>query len=121
MSIVKKNILRISRKKHRVRYKLKRTSNGRLRIAVFRSLKHIYAQIIDDKAQHTIASCSSMELKEKGANKEGAFNTGKELARRLLALNISYKDQVVFDRGRYEYHGRVAEVAAGLRDGGLIF
>jgi len=121
MSVIKKNILRISRKKQRVRYKLTRTSNGRLRIAVFRSLKHIYVQVIDNKAQHTIASCSSLELETKGSKKEIAFSIGKELARRLLALNTDYKDCVVFDRGRYGYHGRVSEIASGLRDGGLNF
>lgn len=91
----------------------------RPRLAVFRSLKHISAQIIDDSTGHTLASASSVE-KGLGAtgNKDGAKSVGATLAQRAKEKGI---DRVVFDRGGFQYHGRVASLADGAREGGLEF
>ena len=90
------------------------------RLNVFRSAKHIYAQIIDDVAGVTLASASSLDkgFDGNGGNKEGAFKVGEMLAEKALAKGI--KD-VVFDRAGYLYHGRVKELAEGARKGGLNF
>lgn len=92
---------------------------ARPRLAVFRSLKHIYAQVIDDTTGVTIASASSVEkeLSAKG-NKEGAKAVGSEVAKRAKSKGI---DKVVFDRGGFKYHGRVASLAEGARESGLEF
>ena len=96
---------------------------GKPRLNVFRSLKHIYAQIIDDQSGATLVSASTMdkELKSKiefGGNIEAATTVGKAIAERAKAKGIT---QVVFDRGGYLYHGRVAAVAAAAREAGLQF
>ena len=90
------------------------------RLNVFRSAKHIYAQIIDDVAGVTLATASSLDkgFDGNGGNKEGAFKVGEMLAEKALAKGI--KD-VVFDRAGFLYHGRVAELAEGARKGGLNF
>ena len=90
------------------------------RLNVFRSAKHIYAQIIDDVAGVTLAAASSLEkgFDANGGNKEGAFKVGEMIAERALAKGV--KD-VVFDRAGFLYHGRVAELAEGARKGGLNF
>ncbi len=90
------------------------------RLNVFRSAKHIYAQLIDDVAGVTLASASSLDkgFDGNGGNKEGAFKVGEMLAEKALAKGI--KD-VVFDRAGFLYHGRVAELAEGARKGGLNF
>jgi len=90
------------------------------RLNVFRSAKHIYAQIIDDAAGVTLAAASSMDkgFEGNGGNKEGAFKVGEMIAEKALAKGI--KD-VVFDRAGFLYHGRVAELAEGARKGGLNF
>ena len=90
------------------------------RLNVFRSAKHIYAQIIDDVAGVTLAAASSMDkgFEGNGGNKEGAFKVGELIAEKALAKGI--KD-VVFDRAGFLYHGRVAELAEGARKGGLNF
>jgi len=91
----------------------------RPRLAVFRSLQHIYAQIIDDTTGTTLASASSQEKDLKVAgNAEGAKKIGKALAERAKAKGI---DAVVFDRGGFRYMGRVASLADGAREGGLEF
>ena len=92
---------------------------ARPRLAVFRSLKHIYAQIIDDTCGNTLVAASSEE-KEIGAsgNIAGAKKIGAELASRAKAKGI---DKVVFDRGGFKYHGRIASLADGAREGGLEF
>ena len=110
------------RKKKRVRAKIKAGSD-RPRLSVFRSLKHIYAQIIDDKKGHTLASASSIEilknLKEKKLKKkEVAYEVGKLLAKKAKKIGIK---KVVFDRGPYKYHGRVKALAEGARKEGLEF
>ena len=107
-------------KRHnRVRGKISGTAE-RPRLSVFRSEKNIYAQIIDDVAGNTLVSASSVEkgFEGSGANKEGARKVGKLLAERAAAKGI---ENVVFDRGGYIYHGRVAELAEGAREGGLKF
>ncbi len=104
------------RRKFRVRNRIKRT--GRLRLSVFRSLNHIYAQIIDDAKGETLVSASSLALKLKGPKTEVARQVGRALAERALAKGIK---QVVFDRGPYKYHGRVKALAEGAREGGLEF
>lgn len=87
------------------------------RASIFRSLNHIYVQIIDDQTQKTLVSFSSLVLqKKKGDKKEIAFAVGKELAQKARAQGIA---KVVFDRGQFLYHGRVKSLAEGLREGGL--
>lgn len=107
-------------KRHgRVRNKISGTPE-RPRLCVFRSAKHIYAQIIDDVNGVTLASASSLVkgFEGNGGNKEGAFAVGKMIAENAAAKGIT---EVVFDRGGYIFHGRVAELAAGAREGGLKF
>ena len=92
---------------------------ARPRLNVFRSLNNIYAQIIDDEKGVTLVSASSLELKETyGGNKEAAKEVGKLVAQKAAAAGIN---EVVFDSGGYIYHGRVAELAEGAREGGLKF
>ena len=111
----------IQRKKRhtRVRAKVSGTA-ARPRLCVYRSLKNIYAQIIDDTTGTTLVSASTVEKEftEYGGNKDAARAVGKVVAERALKKNI--KD-VVFDRGGYVYQGRVQELAEGAREGGLNF
>src|SRR5215813_13358802 len=109
------------RRRQRVRAKLRRTANDRPRLSVFRSSKHIYAQVIDDTKGHTLAAASSLEkeVREKiktGADKAAAAAVGKRLAERAKKAGV---DKVVFDRGGYRYHGRIKALADGAREGGL--
>jgi large subunit ribosomal protein L18 len=107
-------------KRHaRVRAKISGTAD-RPRLNVFRSAKHIYAQIIDDTKGVTIVSASTVEkdFDQYGGNKDAARAIGKLLAERAKAKGI---ETVVFDRGGYIYHGRVKELAEGAREGGLAF
>lgn len=92
----------------------------RPRLAVFRSLNHIYAQVIDDQQGHTLVSAASTEkdLKSKGGNVEGAKVIGKAVAERAKEKGIK---RVVFDRGGYQYHGRVKALADAAREAGLEF
>src|SRR6185503_6677990 len=96
------------RRRQRVRSRLARTNKGRPRLSVFRSGRHIYAQIIDDVAGHTLASASTLDETLRGgkggANKEAAEAVGKLLAERAKAAGVT---TVVFDRGGYLFHGRV--------------
>lgn len=92
---------------------------ARPRLNVFRSLNNIYAQIIDDEAGATLVAASSLELKETyGGNKTAAREVGKMIAQKAADKGIT---EVVFDRGGYIYHGRVAELAEGARESGLKF
>ena len=107
----------------RVRQAIRKAGAGRARLSVFRSSKHIYAQVIDDTAGRTLAAASSIEkdLREKlktGADTAAAGEVGKLLAERAVKAGV--KD-VVFDRGGYLYHGRVKALADGAREGGLSF
>ncbi len=107
-------------KRHkRVRAKISGTAECP-RLNVFRSLQHIYAQLIDDVAGVTLVSASSTEkdFTNYGGNKEAAKEVGKLLAERAKEKNIN---DVVFDRGGYVYTGRVAALAEGAREGGLNF
>lgn len=103
----------------RVRAKISGTPE-RPRLNVFRSSKHIYAQIIDDVNGVTLASASSLEkgFDANGGNKEGARKVGEMIAKAAQGKGIS---EVVFDRGGYLYHGRVKELAEGARENGLKF
>lgn len=110
------------RRHHRVRRKVE-GSTGRPRLAVFRSLQHIYAQVIDDTAGRTLVSASTLEgeLKEQltgKTKKEQARVIGRALGERARAAGV---EKVVFDRGGFLYHGRVAELASAARESGLQF
>ena len=111
----------IRAKKH---YRVRRYISGtaqRPRLAVYRSNKHIYAQLIDDVAAVTLAAASTLDAPFKGAdsgNKEAAKKVGQLLAERAIAKGLKL---VVFDRGGLVYHGRVAALAEGAREGGLEF
>ncbi|TMJ13575.1 MAG: 50S ribosomal protein L18 [Bacillati bacterium ANGP1] len=100
-----------------------RGSAGRPRLAVFRSLAHIYAQVIDDERQRTVAAASSLdpEIRAEVANvkkAEAGRIVGRLIARRAKAQGVQ---RVVFDRGGFLYHGRVRALADGAREGGLEF
>ena len=106
------------RRHRRVRKKIEGTA-ARPRLAVFRSNKHIYVQVIDDLAGRTIASASTMEADLRGgstATVDAAKKVGKLVGERVKAAGV---DTVVFDRGGFKYHGRVAAVADGAREAGL--
>ena len=111
------------RRRRRVRTALKARAGGRPRLSIHRSGKHIYAQVIDDRKGMTLAAASSLDeglrtrLKT-GANKDAASEVGKLIAERAIAAGVK---AVVFDRGGYQYHGRVAALAAAAREGGLSF
>ena len=112
-----------ARRKVRVRKTVRRAANGRPRLSVFRSSKHIYAQVIDDATSHTVAWASTLEKDlagklNTGSDKEAAVEVGKLVAQRALAAGVS---EVVFDRGGYMYHGRIKALADAAREGGLSF
>ena len=113
-----KNDVRV-RIHQRTRIKLK-GSQERPRLAVFRSLKHIYAQVIDDREGRTLVSASSGEKNSSvvGGNLAGAKEVGKLIAERAKTKGIS---KVVFDRGGYLYHGRIKALADAAREAGLEF
>jgi large subunit ribosomal protein L18 len=112
-----------ARRKNRVRGQVRRTGSGRPRLSVFRSSKHIYAQIIDDLKGVTLASASSLEKTMRasgktGADMDAAVAVGKLVAERAVKNGVK---EVVFDRGQYLYHGRVKALADAAREGGLSF
>ena len=108
------------RRQNRVRKDLKEKAADKCRLTVFRSSKHIYAQIIDDTSGKPIASASSLNkaCKEKGSDMKGASNVGAMIGEK--AINAGIK-AIFFDRGKYRYHGRVKALAEGAREAGLIF
>lgn len=121
MKLGKRIAKRRVRRAHRVR-NVSRAA-GRARLSVFRSNKHIYAQIIDDQAGRTLVSASTMEKEFGGAGQVGgsrasAEKIGAAIGERALAAGIN---QVSFDRGPYRYHGRVAALAEAARKAGLQF
>ena len=123
MSITKSLHRRRQRRTWRVRNQVRRSASGRLRLSVFRSNKHISAQVIDDSTGKTVAAASSTEknLREQlksGGNVEAATVVGKVLGERCTRKGIT---DVVFDRGQYKYHGRVAALADSAREAGLQF
>ncbi len=105
------------RRHRRIRAKISGTGS-RPRLAVFRSLQHIYAQLIDDEKGQTLLQVSDKEIKEKMTKSQRARAVGKLLAEKAKAQKITV---VVFDRGGFLYHGRVKELAEGAREGGLKF
>ena len=108
---------RKNRRVCRVRARLKKGGVAHLRVSVFRSLRHMYAQIIDDVIGTTLVSCSSLDLEAvSGDKKVIAQAVGLELAKRAKDKGIT---AAIFDRGSFLYHGRVKALAEGLRDGGL--
>ena len=111
------------RRRTRLRFQLRRKAIGRPRLSVFRSGKHIYAQVIDDAQGRTLAAASSLdrnlrETLKTGADKDAATAVGRLVAERAVAAGVS---AVVFDRGAYLYHGRVKALAEAAREGGLAF
>jgi large subunit ribosomal protein L18 len=118
MSAINKNEVRLRIHK-RIRARVAGSAD-RPRLAVYRSLKHIYAQVIDDRAGRTLVSASSNEknAKASGGNLAGAKEIGRAVAERAKAKGIT---QVVFDRGGYLYHGRVKALAEAAREAGLEF
>ncbi len=126
--MAQKQVRKLSRNLHRERVhtRLRRRMEGtqaRPRLCVYRSLGHIYAQVIDDLGQHTLASASSLDKETRtqikgGGNIAAAKIVGKSVAQRALAAGIK---QVVFDRGGYKYHGRVEALANAAREAGLQF
>lgn len=111
------------RRRARLRFQLRQKGNGRARLSVFRSGKHIYAQIVDDAQGRTVAAASSLDKDLRatlrtGADKDAAAAVGKLVAERALAAGVT---NVVFDRGSYLYHGRVKALADAAREGGLAF
>lgn len=116
----------ILRQRKRRGFRVRKATRGkteRPRLSVFRSHKHIYAQIIDDESGRTLASASTRDKQLRsqvsyGGNKDAAAAVGKAVAERAVAAGIS---AVAFDRGPYKYHGRVAALADAAREGGLSF
>ena len=108
----------------RIRYRIRKKISGtpeRPRLCVFRSLRHIYAQLIDDQSGRTLASASSLENDfptRQGQNRQAASELGKLIARRGLDKGIQ---AVVFDRNGFKYHGRVQALAEAAREAGLKF
>ncbi|MCX7313580.1 MAG: 50S ribosomal protein L18 [Hyphomicrobiales bacterium] len=112
---------RTDRRKATVRRAIKEAATGRARLTVFRSSKHIYAQVIDDQKGGTVASASSIEKDMRGktgANVDAAKAVGKLVAQRAIEKGVK---SVVFDRGGYLYHGRIKALADAAREGGLQF
>ena len=114
---------RFERRKRRTRYALKQTNRARVRLSVFRSSKHIYAQVIDDQAGRTVAQASTVDKTlgpdlKKGCDTVAAEAVGKLVAERAKEAGV---ETVVFDRGGYRYHGRVKAVADAAREAGLKF
>ena len=119
MNTKNKNLIRQTR----IREKIKKTANGRFRLSIFRSLNNIYAQIIDDNKGTTILSSSTLDKSIKSkfkntGNKEAASEIGKILAEKAKQKGIK---KVIFDRGRYLYHGRIKAFADSARKKGLDF
>ncbi len=114
---------RFTRRQRRTRFALKQAANGRPRLSVFRSGKHIYGQIIDDEAGRTLVAASSLEQPLRGELKTGADTTAAQRVGKLLAekAKAAGVETVVFDRGGYKYHGRVKALAEAAREGGLTF
>ena len=111
-----KNVARLRR-----HARVRKTLNGtpeQPRLCVFRSNKHIEAQIIDDVNKITLVSSSTTQLKLANGNKENAKKVGEDIAKKALAKG---NEKVVFDRGGYVYHGRIAALAEGAREAGLKF
>jgi large subunit ribosomal protein L18 len=114
---------RTARRTASVRRKVKLAAHGRKRLSVFRSSQHIYAQVIDDDKGETLASASSIEKTLRESQKTGADIAAAKAVGKLIAERAKEKGitEVVFDRGRYIYHGRIKALADAAREGGLSF
>ena len=114
---------RIERRKGRVRGALRMAAGDRKRLSVFRSSKHIYAQLIDDNEGATLASASSMEKDALGEPKTGASVAAAKAVGKLIAERAKQKGvkDVIFDRGSYLYHGRIKALGDAAREAGLNF
>ena len=113
----------LNKRKARVRIALKKAANGKPRLSVFRSGKHIYAQVIDDTKGATVVSASTLDKEirdsiKKSSTIEAASFVGKTVAERAVKAGVS---EVIFDRGGYIYHGRVKVLADAAREAGLKF
>ncbi len=111
------------RRKKRNRFQLRKRGGGKPRLSVFRSSKHIYAQLIDDLAGNTLVAASTLEKTvadkiKTGADKGAAVEVGKLIAERAKSAGV---EKVVFDRGGYRFHGRVKALADAAREAGLNF
>ena len=111
------------RRKRRTRHAIRQKAKGRPRLTVFRSNKHIYAQVIDDVDGRTLTAASTLDksLRDKlkaGGNVDAAREVGRLVAERAVAAGIR---EVAFDRGAYKFHGRVKALADAAREGGLSF
>ncbi len=122
---MKKSFKQTARRIARTRFSVKAAAHGRARLSVFRSGRHIYAQIIADSDGKTLAAASSVDTdlkasikKGKGASKDTAAVVGKLLAERATKAGVK---EVVFDRGGYMYHGRIKALADAAREAGLSF
>jgi large subunit ribosomal protein L18 len=114
---------RFGRRARRTRFRVRERSHNRPRLSVFRSNRHIYAQVIDDREGRTVAAASTMEpgvraKHQSGAGRDAATAVGALVAERALAAGIR---EVVFDRGGYRFHGRVQALADAARESGLKF
>lgn len=123
MSVAKRIKKQKQRRGYRIRRRVRRDAHGRPRLSVFRSNKHMYAQVIDDATGTTVTAASTMEKSLGGpgkaaGNKEAAAKVGAEIAKRAKDKGIT---DVIFDRGICTYHGRVAALADAAREGGLNF
>jgi len=118
-----KHLTQTERRTARVRRVIKAAAGTRLRLSVFRSSKHIYAQVIDDRKGETVAAASSMEKDMRGSLKTGANIEAAKAVGKLVAERASAKGvkDVVFDRGGYIFHGRIKALADAAREGGLNF
>ena len=111
------------RRKRRTRHRLRKVERLKPRLSVFRSGKHIYAQVIDDLAGRTVAAASTLDKNirdglKTGANRDAAAQVGKVIAERAKSAGV---ETVVFDRGGYLYHGRVKALGDAAREAGLKF
>jgi large subunit ribosomal protein L18 len=116
-----KRLTPFEKRRQRVRVALRRKAGDRPRLSIHRSGRHIYAQVIDDKAGGTVAAASTLDGDYKGksgANVEAAADVGKRIAERATKAGIK---RVVFDRGAFLFHGRVKALADAAREGGLEF
>lgn len=120
MKRIENKIVRRARRKRGIRKNLLGVS-GRPRLSVFRSAKHIYAQLIDDLSGRTLAAASTVDKDfsgERGSNRNAAESVGARLAERAKAVGVA---EVIFDRNGFRYHGRVKALADAARKGGLKF
>jgi len=120
---MKKTDQLFERRQRRLRLSLRRKSGGRPRLSIFRSSKHIYAQVIDDAKGVTLAAASTLDgdIKGKvktGANVAAAKEVGRLVAERAIKAGVK---EVVFDRGGFIFHGRIKALADAAREGGLSF